>query len=342
MNERKGLHVVLGIIGLAAWMFCILACRPSWSPDGSKILFPYVNPVTKEAGIAPSDRNTGAVKSIFVRPEPEKGWQSEFTPVAQWESGGSRAIVSWSEKRYRKTKKKNQGVPELSPESILHILVIPVGSEGKTRHFKLPDFESSLIPLPEVDGKLYLGGGGSFARLDLKTGRTHFRSLGDERDISFFNRDAGHIVYSRDGPESSDDWEIGDLDRNNLTPHPLFVLKKAEVAHYGVKEPVGFIAFERHGSRMAMTGKGQDEDKYFIMFLTDSGLQKVVAPELPAKVYQLGDLEWPSNGKTIYAMVVTPTEDEDLQFSLGEIPADGGPARLDPIVRVKTPSDHEI
>jgi hypothetical protein len=339
MNRRKALDVVLGIIGLAAWMLYILACRPSWSPDNSKILFPYLTPGTKEAGIALYDRNTGAVKSIFMPPAKEKGWErdSDVGPVAQWESGGSRAIVTWHEKKAKTKKKKEVQIARLQ------VLVFPVGSDGKTRHFKLQNREADTamcFPWPEADGNLYVVGKGSLARLDLKTGRSEFRELGDGRDTLFFNRDTEHIVYARDGAETSDAMEIGDLDQNNLTLHPLFVLKEADLAHYGVKDLFPLIAFEPHGSRMATFGKGEEEGQYFIVFCNDSGVQKVVALELPAKVYDLGNLEWASNGKTIYAMVVTPTKDKDVQqFSLGEIPADGGPARLDAIVRVKCDED---
>ncbi len=52
MKERNGLKVMLGIVGLLAWMAYILACRASWSPDGSKVLFPYYNPEAEETGVA--------------------------------------------------------------------------------------------------------------------------------------------------------------------------------------------------------------------------------------------------------------------------------------------------
>lgn len=335
MSQRNGLHVVLGIVGLAAWMLYILACRPSWSPDSSKILFPYCNPETKEGGVALFDRSTGAVSSIFVQSAEEEGCDDYVPMTAQWDRDGSRAIVAWGESK-SKTKKKKTIQREW-----LHVLVLPVGAKGKTRHFKLRDFEADhFYPLAEVAGKLYVGGN-SLTRLDLRTGRKALRDLGDSRAVSLINRDTEHIVYAREGAESSDDLEFGNLDQKSLTLHPLFVLKKADLAQHGVKEAGGFKAFRPHGPRIAMIGEGEKEGKDFLVFCTDSGLQKVVAPELPSKVYRLGNLEWALDGKTIYAMVVTPTEDKDVQqFSLGEIPADGGPARLDPIVRVKTSSDN--
>ncbi len=59
MNARNllppsiGLLGLLGILGMLASM---LACRPSWSPDGSKILFPYYDP---ETGDVPPDVEFG-------------------------------------------------------------------------------------------------------------------------------------------------------------------------------------------------------------------------------------------------------------------------------------------
>jgi hypothetical protein len=70
----------------------ILACRPSWSPDGTKLLVSYYDPQTDEAGVAWLDRTTGITRSAFVRPDPDSG--DEFIPV-QWEEGGERAIVGF-------------------------------------------------------------------------------------------------------------------------------------------------------------------------------------------------------------------------------------------------------
>jgi hypothetical protein len=67
----------------------------------------------------------------------------------------------------------------------------------------------------------------------------------------------------------------------------------------------------------------------------EEGLQRVIAPELPVQSYLLGSLQWSLDGETIYAAVVTATDDDHVaQYSIGEIPLTGDPPRLVPIARL--------
>ena len=93
MNARNllppsiGLLGLLGILGMLASM---LACRPSWSPDGSKILFPYYDPETHDVGVALYDRATGKARSLFARQSAR--WDDRVV-IGQWERGGERAVL---------------------------------------------------------------------------------------------------------------------------------------------------------------------------------------------------------------------------------------------------------
>jgi len=66
MSQRSWLYPFLGIAGLAAWLLFILACTgwPSWSPDGSRILAPYVDTAKKQNGIALYDLKAHSARSI--------------------------------------------------------------------------------------------------------------------------------------------------------------------------------------------------------------------------------------------------------------------------------------
>lgn len=343
MIKRNPLHVVLGVIGLAAWLLYVLGCVTSWSPDSSKVLFPYFNPDPKECGIALYDRNTGAINKVFIQAGSGEDCDDSM-PFAKWTRGGSSAIVVWKETKEKTRKKKKVDT------TTLHVDVLPIGANQKSRHFTLREFEPSdpqkflTAGMPvETQGKLYLGrDGGSFARLDLQTARKESRELGDSRDVGFVARDSEHIVYERDGPDSKDDLELGVLDQDDLTLHPLFVLKKAALSSYGVKRILGVLAFEPHGSRIAMVGLGED-DKGRIILCTDAGLQKVVTPDIPAKEYSLINLEWSLDSDTLFASVEIPTEDKEIeQYFLGEISLQGGHTRLVQIARGKYSSDGEL
>src|SRR5438105_4563989 len=190
MDKRNPLHVVLGIIGLAAWLLYVLACA-SWSPDSSKILFPYCDPETHQSGVALFDRNIGTVNSVFAQPI-ESCTIGDYAPMkARWSSDGSHAIVTWFEEKDKTKKNKKTKKKETVTTDWLHVEILPIGAKGRVRHFKLQDFTPSLmgweLPLVEATKNLYLvrGHEGSCVQLDLRNWHKKFRDLGDKREISF-------------------------------------------------------------------------------------------------------------------------------------------------------------
>ncbi len=342
MDKRNPLHTALGIIGLLGALLYVLACRPSWSPDSSKVLFTYRNPQTDQCGVAVYNRATGAVTSLFSREF--TGNDSHYIPSAVWASDGRRAIVVWGETQ--DIKKKNTATRETDTVTAgwPHVQVFPIGVKGETRDIKLRDFQPDdaiyVLPPVESQGKLYLGktGVGAFMQLDLKSGKKKLRDLEDERELIFYNRH-GRVAYAREGAESSDDLEFGALDPRNLRLHALFTLKKQALVPYGVTDYEVLLAFEPHGARLAMPALGADQ-RDMILICNDGGLERVLKPEMPVKAYRLGNLEWSRDGKTLYGTVITPTENEKIrQYSLAEIPVEGGPVRLAPIVRSTISAD---
>lgn len=336
MDKRNPLHVALGIVGLLGALLYVLACRPSWSPDSSKVLFTYCNPQTDERGVAVYNRSTGAVTSVFSREF--KGDNSNYIPSALWSSDGRRAIVLWGEKGEKERKNPATRETEKIDTRVAHVEVLPLENGGRAMHFKLHDFQPSdgvyVTPLAESEGKLYMtrSGGSDFLQLDLKTGKQKFQDSKDEREPLFYDRN-GHIAYVREGAESSDDLEFGALDPKNLRLHALFTLKKQALIPYGLTDFTVLLAFEPHGKRLALPAQGADE-KDMILICNDRGLDRVLKPELSAKAYRLGNLQWSRDGKVVYGTVITSTQDEQIrQYSLAEIPVDGGAVRLVPIVR---------
>jgi hypothetical protein len=344
MDKHNPLHVALGIVALLGALLYVLACRPTWSPDSSKVLFPYCNPETDETGIALYDRNVDSVESIFSRPLEGNDCADEL-PSAMWYGDGTRVLVLSEASRSKTKKNRKTKKMETVTTKWARLQLLPVAVKGKTRTFDIRDFlvggSSMLIPLAEADGKLYLGrrDKGAFVQVDLKSGKKKFRDLGDDREPIFYSRD-GRIAYARSGAESDDDLEFGALDPKNLTLHSHFVLKKEALVSYQVKGFLGFLAFEPHGSRLVLPAERDEDPKGLILMCDDNGLQRVITPDLPTKAYEFGSLEWSRDGKTLYSTVVTPTEDKKIQqYSLGEIPVGGGPVRLTPMVRAHVSSD---
>jgi hypothetical protein len=93
-----------------------------------------------------------------------------------------------------------------------------------------------------------------------------------------------------------------------------------------------WIAFEPHRSRIALLAEGENGER-FVIFCTDAGFQKIVALGSTAEDYDLGAPDWSTDGNTVYVIAKIKIENKNMnQFSLAEIPADGGPVRFVPIV----------
>lgn len=346
MRERDPRHIALGILGLLGVLLYVLSCRPAWSPDSSKVLFRYCNPETDETGVALYDRNTGAVRSIFSRQLGDEKC-TEGSPSAAWSDDGSRAIIVWGETREKKRKNPSTRKMEIVKTTVARVEIFPVEGAGKKSHFKLRRFQLSdavsMVPLAESGGNLYLTGTdkAKVLQLDLKSGKQKVRMLEGDSEPILYSHD-GHITYGRDSAENSDDAELGELDTTDLSLHSGFVLKKKSLEAQGVSNFTGLIAFEPHGSRLAMPAVGEDK-KARILMCNRRGLEQVLKPEFADPASRLGNLEWSGDDNTLYAMVVIPTEKKGMvQYSLGEIPLDGGPVRLTPIVRANISSDDAL
>lgn len=357
-RQRQARDVFVGIIGLAALLLYILACRPSWSPDGTKVVFPYYNPETKERGAALYDRTTGTVRSILAvserKPAPvdaakEHSWGEGMCVVAQFTHDGRRVIVSWNDEKS-------------------HTLLLPVAPGEATRSFVLPaelgvDDAPTLVPYPEIGGNLFLAGGKAIVRLNMQTGATQYRQLEDGFEGTIAAQ-GNRVLYVREveetqpkqepllesKPEAKKEeekaevpapapekaagskFEFGTVNPGDLTLKPLFTLTSGDLEARGIEEVQGFLSPEPRGSRMAMTDKGAQR----LVVLNSSGIERVVQPNIVASVYMLGNFEWAPGGNKLYAPVIAKNEpDKDWQFSIAEIALDSGGTRLTPIARVR-------
>ena len=326
MHQRSGLQVVLGAIGVLALFIYVLACRPSWSPDGSKILFRAVD--STGAGVALLDVKTGRARMLFVEGETEEGGSVEETVASvQWAHDGQRAIAVLMDNK-----------------KITRLLFLPVGSKRRARLVYLEklnaEFEYVLMPLPERNGQLFISGQ-TLARVDLETGRVRSWATDSAEAVSLAERD-GSIVYAMESRREPKGWEFGEVDPESLTLRPFLRLEQAdlgarlEVAGLELKNlSLPHLAPEPHGTRLALKAETSQGD--VIVVLDRTGFRQVLRTRPEPAGCTIGNLQWAPGGKLLYAVDLMRAAGSDtlVQYSLGEVPLDGGPARLDPIVRFK-------
>ena len=345
MSERRGLHTSLGILGLAAWLLFILGCTgwPSWSPDGTKILAPYVDPNAKQEGIALYDLKARTVRSIFLRPSAGQTDDGRYPAYAQWESDGKRAIVIWG---------GHEG-------DSLEVTLLPIGSGWPARHFSLRNRkrDTPLLPLPELNGFLFVGGK-QISMLNLRTGENLSTPL--KREVNpktgervayqevpqsgetlkelepqvYLHSDGSRILYDR-GLEEEDALEIGTLDANDLSLHPLFRVPIADLKARGLEDPMPgtFVTPEPRGALLAIHVGSKNGDS--ILLCSQDGLESILQPDFGLSGVRMGLPQWAPGGKLLYVPAAAVVKEGVAQYWVAEVPIAGGRVRLTPIARFK-------
>ena len=314
MNARNllppsiGLLGLLGILGMLASM---LACRPSWSPDGSKILFPYYDPETHDVGVALYDRATGKARSLFARQSAR--WDDRVV-IGQWERGGERAVLFSGERE---------------------LLTLPVDSPRPARRIEVP---SGVLcgagPWPVVKDHLFCCGARVF-RIGLLDGTVISRGY-EGVDKTMLLGDGQTILYLRFMDKEPDfiGYELGRLDAESLDTNRLLRISMEALEAHGIQELEGSIAFEPEGDRLAMTAT--TERGPVVVVLGMDGIESIVVPALPVEAYKLGNVEWARDSERLFAAASSyGPEHGTTELSLAEISLADGESKLYPIVQIR-------
>lgn len=323
--------MILLVVGMVAWMIFILACvgGPAWSPDGSQILFAYRDVENSRTAVALYDRVTRTTTTIFAQPAAKEG-QLALQP--QWQKDGTRAFIAMYQ--------YNAG----SSDTFCELISIPVKSNMPLQAYALGITEGCLavLPLPELDGKVYFGGD-DLRWVDLTTGEIEHRTIQDK--VGSLSEHDGQLFYLRkisrsvgnaeDKKPAEDGMEFGRIDLKDFTLKPSFSLWESETTALGVKEDLSPVFWETNGSRMAMIGPTDNSDK-ILLLEEGKGIARALVPDLGVKAYRLGNLVWSHDGKTMYASAITKGERENsYDYWLAEIPVAGTPGRLTKIAPIR-------
>jgi WD40-like Beta Propeller Repeat len=334
-ESARWLHVVLLVVGVAAWMIFILACigGPAWSPDGSQILFAYRDVENSRTAVALYDRATRTTTTIFAQPAAKEG---ELALEPQWQKDGTRALIA-----------VYQPVPESSDGSC-EVISIPVKSSMPLRAYAVGTTEGCAGPYLQLDGKVYFGGK-DLRWIDLVTGEIGSKDVPD--GVGSISEHDGQLFYLREVSRSAGNaedkksveqgTEFGRIDLKELTLKPAFSLWESDTTALGLREHLSPVFWETSGLRMAVIGEGDHSDQ--ILFLEEGkGIARALAPDLGVKDFRLGNLVWSHDGKTLYASAITKEEEEGIhQYWLAEIPVAGAPGRLTKIASIPTEMNDE-
>jgi hypothetical protein len=301
---------MLALVGLASLAIYVLACT-SFSPDGTKILYPSYDPAITNFSVAIYDLNARKSETLFTFSMPE----SKPTFIrAQWlPDGKAAALLVW---------------PDGDSGSLAVILPVS-GRRQPTRFFVLPaggksDSEAAMVlPLPVTDQYLF-GMGDPLVRLNWITGEiktNHFdpspRLLSQGKAIFYLTEQAGTNIPC----------EFGRLDPETMTLNPLF---KIPPQNGHAKQDLGiFMAVDSSARRVAVMDKV--DDQFNLLICSQQGLEKKISLGSEGEFGTPGNLVWSPDGRRIYA-AYHRGKGESAQYGLAEIPLDGSAVRSVPIL----------
>jgi hypothetical protein len=324
MNTNNTRNAWFGLIGLAALVIYVIACT-SFSPDGSKVLFPTFEAKTGHLAIGLYDRQSGKTENVFVAGaagqtgEDKEAW-ALLRPL--WSPDGKRALVLVDADREDENGK-------------LSLVVVPLGAKEPVRLIWLPETKgkvANLITPPPILGRYMFLGGDPLARLDLESGEVKTNYCGG----AYLTAHGGQVYYLADGHE--DDYVVGKVDAEKLTLSPIVELKKKDVGALADDlEKQGTISLplvSKDGSRVVLVCR--DSETNSIVVYRGKELEKRVSWGPKAERVFLGNLEWGPDEQRVYTVYARELKADEplMELGLADIPLNGGPPQRVPLCQV--------
>ncbi len=333
MTSRRNHDSFLALLGMIAVAAYVLACRPSFSPDGTKVAFPVFDKDARQSTVLVYDLRTKTMQEIFKKTllpeikEEKSPAASTQQSAAQKPSGPLFASSDEDEQLILEVQWLADGKHlVVNDHSTAHI--VPFGLADPIRTFQLGNEldAGGLVTMPPPVAGPYqvFSVEGFLVRVNLQTGDIFSVPTKDDYGLLGYQGGRIYCFALRDSNEQGADFELDTLDVESLTRTPLFHLKKDDLG--GLE---GFPAISRDGTRIAILGEVDDVPQ--IRLFRGDRLEKALTIAKKESDMEVGIAEWTSDGKVIFGAYRRKTNSDVYQFGILEVPVSGEVIRETPL-----------
>ena len=300
------LDACLTLLGIAGLMVYVLACAPSFSPDGKKVAFPVMDYDDEQTSIFVYDINRNKFETVAEFKNPNyKGDSDDDVDIAysvQWMSDGKQILIN----------------------GVSLIMMLPVGSEGPTRTFQPQEdmkFWTILQP-PTVGDYQFIVNPDKpeLYRVNLQNWETQsFQLAFSEDDLGMPFSDSEHLYFTVELEKGEQKFcSIMQLNVENGAYTPV---AQINLEAYGELHAWSWLKLD--GDSFATISKYRD--RAHLVLVRGNSIEKMIPIGERGSGIDIGNLVPSRDGRSIF--VSFSYYDQLDQFGVMEIPLDGGKTR---------------
>jgi len=315
------LDACLTILGMAGLMVYVLACAPSFSPDGKKVAFPVMDYDDERTSIFVYDINKNKFETVAEFKNPNHKGDSEddidMAYSVQWMPDGKQILIN----------------------GISLIMMLPVGSKGPTKTFQSQQDMKfwTILPPPIVGNYQFIVNPDKpeLYRINLQNWETQSFQLAFNHDDIGIPFSDGEQLYFTVELEKEDQkfCSIMKMNAENGAYTPAAQINSEEFG-----ELQGWSWLKLGGDRFATISKYQE--RVHLVLVRGNSIEKMIPIGERGSGIDIGNLVPSRNGRSIFAAF--SYYDQHDQFGVMEIPFDGGKTREMVLFTGDGPMDDQI
>ena len=319
--KSRVLDACLTILGIAGLMVYVLACAPSFSPDGKKVAFPVLDYDNEQTSVFVYDINKNKFETVAEFKDPNHGGDSDddmdIAYSVQWMPDGKQILINGASL----------------------IMILPVESEGPTRTFQPQEDMKflNILPPPIVGNYQFIVNPDKpeLYRVNVQNWETQsFQLAFSQDDLGIPFSDGEQLYFTVDLEKEDQKFcSIMKLNVENGAYTPVAQINMEEC-----DELQAWSWLKLGGDRFAAISKYQD--RVHLVLVQGNSIEKMIPIGEKRSGMNIGNLVPSRDGRSIFAAF--SYHDQLDQFGVMEIPFDGGETREMVLFAGDGPMDDQI